>query len=56
LLGDSEPDVELASHVVRGNAEYLARLIIEDPDRFLPERVTALGGRLVEALLERKPG
>jgi len=56
LLGDSEPDVELASHVVRGNAEYLARLIIEDPDRFSPERVTALGGSLVEALLERKPG
>jgi AcrR family transcriptional regulator len=55
LLGDSEPDVELASHVVRGNAEYLARLIVEDPGRFSPERITALGSRLVEALLERKP-
>lgn len=51
LLGDSEPDIELAAHLVRGNAEYLARLIVEDPDRFTPARITALGARLAQGLV-----
>lgn len=52
LLGEGEPDIELVSHVVRGNVEYLARLIIEDPDRFTPERITALGTRVARLLLD----
>lgn len=52
LLGDAEPDIELVSHVIRGNVEYLARLIVEDPERFTPERITALGTRVARTLLD----
>lgn len=55
LLGESEPDIELVSHVLRGNVEYLARLIVEDPVRFTPERITALGARVAGFLLDRDP-
>jgi len=52
MLGDSEPDVELASHVVRGNVEYLARLILEDPEGFTTGRITAFAGRVAGALID----
>jgi AcrR family transcriptional regulator len=54
LLGEQEPDIELVSHIVRGNVEYLARLIVEDPRRFTPERITALGTRVAGALLQAR--
>jgi len=53
LLGEAEPDIELVSHVVRGNVEYLARLILEDPERFTPDRVTALAARVAGILVDR---
>ena len=53
LLGDYEPDIELAAHVVRGNVEYLDRLIVEDPESFTPERITSFVGHLAAVLLER---
>ncbi len=48
-LGDT--DHELVAHLVRGNAEYLARLMLEDPERFPRERITAFAGQVAEALL-----
>jgi AcrR family transcriptional regulator len=33
-------DPELASHILRGNAEYFARLMLEDPERFARKRLT----------------
>lgn len=39
-LGDGV-DADLLGHVVRGHAEYLARLVIEQPEQFPPERITA---------------
>jgi AcrR family transcriptional regulator len=35
-------DTELVAHLVRGNAEYLARLMLERPESFTSERLTAL--------------
>lgn len=32
-------DAELCAHLVRGNAEYLARLVLEEPDRFAADRI-----------------
>jgi AcrR family transcriptional regulator len=55
LFGPDEPDIELISHVVRGNVEYLARLIIEDPDRFTAERMANLGSRVAGNLLGLLP-
>lgn len=34
-------DAELVAHVARGNAEYLARLMLEDPEQFPLERLMA---------------
>ena len=38
-LGLPQLDAELVTHLARAHAEYLARLIIEQPDRFPPERI-----------------
>jgi AcrR family transcriptional regulator len=40
-LGLHGLDAELAAHVARGNAEYLARLIVEHPRRFPRERIAS---------------
>jgi hypothetical protein len=32
-------DTDLVAHIVRGNAEYLASLIIEQPGSYTPERI-----------------
>ncbi len=37
-LGDGV-DADLLGHIMRGNAEYLARLLIEQPDAFARERL-----------------
>ncbi len=44
-------DHELVAHLVRGNAEYLARLMLEDPERFTKERIAALADGAASALL-----
>lgn len=44
-------DLELVGHFVRGNAEYFARLILEEPDRFTPERIERFGADLGTRLL-----
>lgn len=33
-------DAELLAHLGRGNAEYMARLVVEQPERFDPKRLT----------------
>jgi AcrR family transcriptional regulator len=47
--GLQDADTELVAHLVRGNAEYLARLMLERPKSFTPARLTAL----LVALLQR---
>jgi AcrR family transcriptional regulator len=54
LLADADTDIELVSHVIRGNVEYLARLIIEEPEKFTPERITSLCTQVAGLLLQRK--
>jgi len=46
-------DVELVTHLARGNAEYLAGLVLEDPKLNSPER---LGGFVTEILARITPG
>ncbi|WP_208878308.1 TetR/AcrR family transcriptional regulator [Streptomyces armeniacus] len=38
--GAAELDAELISHLVRDNAEHLARLLLEQPGTFTPRRLT----------------
>lgn len=38
-IGIDDVDTDLVAHIVRGNVEYLARLIIEYPDSYSPERI-----------------
>ncbi len=38
-VGVGGVDAELCAHLIRGNAEYLARLVLEEPDRFSAERI-----------------
>jgi AcrR family transcriptional regulator len=42
-------DHELVAHLVRGNAEYLARLMLEDPARFTKERIAAFAADVATA-------
>lgn len=44
-------DHELVAHLVRGNAEYLARLMLEDPERFTRERIAAFATDVAAATL-----
>jgi AcrR family transcriptional regulator len=44
-------DAELVAHLARGNAEYLARLMLEDPARFDRARFNAFTSDLVTQLL-----
>lgn len=46
-LGLDDLDAELLAHLIRGNAEYLARLLIEQPDRFPRERIATFVADLV---------
>lgn len=46
-LGIDGVDAELLAHLVRGNAEYLAQLIIDHPDRFTHDRIAAFITSLV---------
>ncbi|HEX6390692.1 MAG TPA: helix-turn-helix domain-containing protein [Solirubrobacteraceae bacterium] len=39
-LGGAGIDTDLLTHLLRGSAEYLARLLLEDPKRFPRERLT----------------
>jgi AcrR family transcriptional regulator len=52
-VGLAAVDAELVAHLARGNAEYLARLMLEDPGRFDRARFTALTSDLVTRLLKR---
>jgi AcrR family transcriptional regulator len=45
-------DVELLTHLARGNAEYLAGLVLDDPKLYSPER---LGGFVTEILAGVEP-
>ena len=44
-------DHELVAHLVRGNAEYLARLMLEDPERFTKERIAEFASQTAGAVL-----
>jgi hypothetical protein len=43
-------DAELIAHLVRGTAEYLARLLLEDPDRFPRARLEQFAGEALGRL------
>ncbi|MGH4035661.1 TetR/AcrR family transcriptional regulator [Actinomycetota bacterium Odt1-20B] len=43
-------DVELVAHLVRDNAEHLARLLVEQPETFTPERLATSVTALVRAV------
>jgi AcrR family transcriptional regulator len=43
-------DAELAAHLVRGNAEYLARLILEEPERYTHDRILGFAAQIAHAL------
>jgi AcrR family transcriptional regulator len=48
-LGDV--DSELASHLVRGNVEYLARLLLEEPGRFPRRRIVTFASQIFTSLV-----
>lgn len=48
-LGAGAPDVDVLTHLLRGNAEQLARLTLTDPQRFSPERLAGFVGHLFAA-------
>lgn len=47
-LGVDQGDADVLAHVLRGNIEYLARLIIEQPETYTPERIVAAIGRVAQ--------
>jgi AcrR family transcriptional regulator len=51
-LGGVDP--QLASHLVRGNVEYVARLLLERPDEFPRERIVAFATQLFTTLAQSK--
>jgi AcrR family transcriptional regulator len=51
--GLAEIDAELVAHLARGNAEYLARLMLDDPDRFDRARFAAFTSDFLTRLLPR---
>lgn len=48
-FGLTSLDAELLAHLGRGNAEYMARLVIEQPDRFSAGRLTDFTAQLAAA-------
>lgn len=63
LLGEAESeglDLELVAHLARGNAEYFARLILDEPEHFTLERIGAfiadVGARLSMVLSPPETG
>ncbi len=44
-------DAEIVAHLLRGNAEYLARLMLENPARFRAERLLRFGDELIARLV-----
>lgn len=50
-VGRGDLDHELVAHLVRGNAEYLARLMLEDPERFGRERIATFATDVAAATI-----
>ena len=50
LRGGPTMDVELASHALIGVLEHFGRLLLEDPDRFEPDRLVAFAAGLLSVL------
>jgi AcrR family transcriptional regulator len=50
-VGLGDLDHELVAHLVRGNAEYLARLMLEDPERFTRERIATFATDVASATI-----
>jgi AcrR family transcriptional regulator len=50
LRGGPVLDVELASHALIGVLEHFGRLLLEDPDRFEPDRLVAFAAGLLSVL------
>jgi AcrR family transcriptional regulator len=50
LRGGPALDVELASHALIGVLEHFGRLLLEDPDRFEPDRLVAFAAGLLSVL------
>lgn len=48
--GGPAVDVELASHALIGVLEHFGRLLLEDPDRFEPDRLVAFAAGLLSVL------
>jgi AcrR family transcriptional regulator len=46
-------DLEIAAHLIRGNAEYLAQLALENPGTFTPQRIQEFAVRVVALLATR---
>jgi AcrR family transcriptional regulator len=45
--GIDDLDPELVAHLARGNAEYLARLVLEEPDRYDNQRILEFAEHLL---------
>jgi AcrR family transcriptional regulator len=50
LRGGPTLDVELASHALIGVLEHFGRLLLEDPDRFEPDRLVSFAAGLLSVL------
>lgn len=53
--GTEDIDVELLAHVLLNTLEESGRLLLRDPDRYPPERLTAMARFLVETFIHRYP-
>jgi len=50
LRGGPSIDVEIASHALIGVLEHFGRLLLEDPDRFAPDRLVGFAAGLLAVL------
>jgi AcrR family transcriptional regulator len=50
LRGGPSIDVEIASHALIGVLEHFGRLLLDDPDRFAPDRLVAFAAGLLAVL------
>ncbi len=55
LRGGPAVDVELASHALIGVLEHFGRLLLEDPDRFEPDRLVGFAAGLLSVLSRDGP-